>query len=272
MRETVFQLVPIGVVYSPVADRRMMPPEGVEAEIEVFPEFADGLLRIEENTHIWVLGWFPDADRTRLELVRPEYEATRRRRGVFGLRSVARPNPIALTATRLVAVQDRRLRVERLDFVDGTPVIDIKRYSPSWDCIFSARSSRDRYLVDLGSAERLAEWELEARHFHGEHCVWVTVGARLIQHLAVQFGVYPKDDRLRVTVSISGEFAHLADALQGLTGATFGNGRLMVTTDPLLQFAWNGRCVTYHVRGAVTDDPNLVRNLPLEQLVAIGEC
>jgi len=246
-----------------------MPPVGVEAEIEIFPEFAEGLLRIEENTHIWVLGWFQDADRARLELVRPEYEPARRRRGVFGLRSVARPNPIALTATRLLSVEGRRLRVARLDFVDGTPIIDLKRYSPSWDCIFAARSSRDRYLIDLASPERYAEYEMEATNFHGEECVWVALAARLVQFLAVSWNIRPKDDRLMVTVSNAGELCHLADALQALTGATLGNGRLVVTGEPIVRFSWETRRVT--VRPKVTNDMALtvVRTMPLEYLVEV---
>ncbi|MCX2727577.1 tRNA (N6-threonylcarbamoyladenosine(37)-N6)-methyltransferase TrmO [Thermomicrobium sp. 4228-Ro] len=269
MTQTAFQLVPIGIVHSPIADRRMMPPEGVEAEIEVFPEFAEGLLRIEENTHIWVLGWFHDADRARLELVRPEYEPARRRRGVFGLRSVARPNPIALTATRLLSVEGRRLRVARLDFVDGTPVIDLKRYSPSWDCIFAARSSRDRYLIDLASPERLAEYEMEAANFHGEQCVWVALAARLVQYLALSWNVRPKDDRLMVTVSLADELRHLADALQALTGATFGNGRLAVTGESVVRFSLENQQLS--VRPKVPSDMGLatVRTMPLEHLVVV---
>jgi len=265
--EAAFRLVPIGIVHSSIADRRLMPPDGVEAEIEIFPEFAEGLLRIEENTHIWVLGWFVDADRQRLELVRPEYEPARRRRGVFGLRSVARPNPIALTATRLLEVDGRRLRVERLDFVDGTPIVDLKRYSPSWDCIFAARSSRDRYLVDFASPERLAEYETEAANFHGERCSWVVLAARLVHHVAATWQVRPKDERLCVTVSVDDALRHLADALQALTGATFGNGRLSVTWEPMVRFDWAGRSWSVMPKLPLEADPAAVRTMPLDALV-----
>ncbi|MCM8745028.1 tRNA (N6-threonylcarbamoyladenosine(37)-N6)-methyltransferase TrmO [Thermomicrobium sp. CFH 73360] len=261
-----FEVVPIGVVHSPVADRRLMPPGGVQAEIEVYPEFADGLLRIEENSHIWVLGWFVDADRERLQLVRPEYEPPRRRRGVFGLRSVARPNPIALTATRLLAVEGTRLRVAPLDFIDGTLVVDLKRYSPSWDCIFSARSSRDRYLIDLASAERLAEYELEAMNFHGELCPWVVTGARLIQYVSVSWQVRPKDAELAVTVSVRPELCHLADVLQALTGATFASGRLLVSGEEAIAFHWRERTLVVVPRALPSTEFTKLRTLPLEDL------
>ncbi|MCB1407120.1 MAG: tRNA (N6-threonylcarbamoyladenosine(37)-N6)-methyltransferase TrmO [Rhodobacteraceae bacterium] len=47
-------------------------------------------------------------------------------RGVFALRSPVRPNPVALSTVRLVAVQGARLIVRGLEAVDGTPLLDIK--------------------------------------------------------------------------------------------------------------------------------------------------
>jgi len=67
------------------------------------------------------------------------YGATR---GVFALRSPARPNPIALSAVRLLAVErsspgsgcgGARLLVQGLDCLDGTPLLDIKPYFASTD-------------------------------------------------------------------------------------------------------------------------------------------
>ncbi len=236
-----YDVYPIGVVHSRIADRRMMPAQGITAEIEVFPEFQDGLLRIEENSHIWVIGWLHEGDRHRLQLVRPEYEPARRRRGVFGLRSVARPNLLSLSACRLLAVEGNRLVVDPLELIDGTPVLDIKRYSVSWDCIFSARSSRDRYLIDLTGPERLAEFEREAANFHGERCAWVVAGARLIQHLYELWGVRPKDEELVLTVGLDPEVLHLADALQALTGATLGTGRLWARPGKFVAFEYGER-------------------------------
>jgi tRNA-Thr(GGU) m(6)t(6)A37 methyltransferase TsaA len=259
---------PIGVVHSPVADRRLMPPDGVTAEIEVLPEFQDGLLRIEENTHIWVIGWLHEGDRHRLQLVRPEYEPARRRRGVFGLRSVARPNLLSLSACRLLKADGNRLLVDSLELIDGTPVLDIKRYSVSWDCLFSARSSRDRYLVDLASPERLAEFEREAANFHGERCVAVVAGARLIQHLYQLWQVRPKDDDLILTVGLHRDIAHLADVLQALTAATFGSGRLRMQQGRFVSFDYRERSVTLSP-ASWPADPYQLRDRPITELFTI---
>jgi tRNA (adenine37-N6)-methyltransferase len=46
--------------------------------------------------------------------------------GTFALRSPVRPNPIATSIVRLMAIEPSGLIVRGLDCVDGTPLIDIK--------------------------------------------------------------------------------------------------------------------------------------------------
>jgi tRNA-Thr(GGU) m(6)t(6)A37 methyltransferase TsaA len=46
--------------------------------------------------------------------------------GIFAQRGKNRPNRIGSTICRLVGVEGRTLRVQALDAIDGTPVIDIK--------------------------------------------------------------------------------------------------------------------------------------------------
>jgi tRNA (Thr-GGU) A37 N-methylase len=49
-------------------------------------------------------------------------------RGVFALRSPARPNPIALSVAELIRIDGRTLEVRGLDCLDGTPLLDLKPY------------------------------------------------------------------------------------------------------------------------------------------------
>jgi tRNA (Thr-GGU) A37 N-methylase len=46
--------------------------------------------------------------------------------GIFAQRGKNRPNRIGVTVCRIVGVSGRRLEVEGLDAIDGTPVLDIK--------------------------------------------------------------------------------------------------------------------------------------------------
>jgi len=59
--------------------------------------------------------------------------------GVFATRSPFRPNNLGLSAVKLVSIEQSpgmvSLIIEGGDFVDGTPVIDIKPYIPYTDAI-----------------------------------------------------------------------------------------------------------------------------------------
>ncbi len=58
-------------------------------------------------------------------------------KGVFSLRSPARPNPIGLHVAKLIAldIDTGRIDLDAIDVLDGTPVIDIKPYYASVDAV-----------------------------------------------------------------------------------------------------------------------------------------
>lgn len=97
---------------------------GAICTLEINDEFADGLLGLEKHEYIQVLYWLHEAKRNLLRLPRGEDGSDV---GVFALRSPTRPNPIASSVVKLVAVEGNTVRVEGLDCVDGTPLLDIKR-------------------------------------------------------------------------------------------------------------------------------------------------
>ncbi len=57
--------------------------------------------------------------------------------GVFSTRSPHRPNPLGLSLVKLERIETKgkeaHLHVSGHDFVDGTPLLDIKPYVPSYD-------------------------------------------------------------------------------------------------------------------------------------------
>lgn len=213
-------LKPMGVVHSSVKDTDKMPVEGVPARIEVFVEFSDGLKDMESNTHVIILGWFHRADREKLQVTHGDKPT----RGVFGLRSQDRPNPVGLNMARLISVKGRELYLDRLDMIDGTPVIDLKRYSPGWDSIFSARTSRDLlYPEGRAASPFIRDMLVEAVNFHGEYCRGAALGTRILFHSMDTWKIGKKDPDLLIQW---GEDGCINDALQALTGATHGNDRL----------------------------------------------
>ncbi len=88
-------------------------------------------------SHLWVLAWLDRAGGFAPK-VRPPRSQTKR--GVLATRSPHRPNPIGLSAVRLLGVQGLTLTVSGLDLMDGTPILDLKPYVPYADRIPEANS------------------------------------------------------------------------------------------------------------------------------------
>lgn len=89
---------------------------------------------IESFSHLLVLYW---AHRVRPEgrslikahpMGRKDFPLV----GIFATCSPARPNPVCVTTVRLLERKRNVLIVEGLDAVDGTPLVDIKPYVPSY--------------------------------------------------------------------------------------------------------------------------------------------
>ncbi|MBA3005294.1 MAG: SAM-dependent methyltransferase [Proteobacteria bacterium] len=73
---------------------------------------------------IGVLFWLHEASRDILK-VYPRGEKSKGLRGVFATRSPVRPNPIAISELKVLAIQGNYLEVSGLDILDGTPIVDI---------------------------------------------------------------------------------------------------------------------------------------------------
>lgn len=125
-----YVLRPIGRVQSPLLDRAAapnQPDEGAPAAWLTFdPSVAAALSDLHVGDEILILTWLDRADREVLA-VHPRGDTTRPLTGVFSTRAPDRPNPIGLhRATVLERDAPLRLRVDHLEALDGTPVIDVK--------------------------------------------------------------------------------------------------------------------------------------------------
>ncbi len=131
-----FEVIPIGMIHSPYKIPKDAPRQGrfsdEESVIEIYEPFVSGLRDVERENHLIVLYWLDRANRTALTATPPH---TGIEHGVFVTRSPHRPNPIGLSVVDLVRRDNNKLVVRRLDALDGTPVVDIKCYSPGLDCL-----------------------------------------------------------------------------------------------------------------------------------------
>ena len=131
-----FTIRPIGYVRSPYKEKKDAPRQGrlsdMVSEIVIDEKYLSGLDDVEKKSHLIILSWFDRADRTMLRATPPHDPVEH---GVFATRSPNRPNPVAFSVVDLIEREGNVLRVRGLDALDGTPVVDIKPYSPEIDCV-----------------------------------------------------------------------------------------------------------------------------------------
>ena len=131
------ELEPIGWVVSAERDLARQDWSRERSEIRLVAGLGDALLGLDGYSHVIVVGWL---DRVPQELRsrRRAYPAGDERlplQGALALRGGARPNSIAVTVCRLLGIDGDVLRLEGLDLVDGTPVLDVKPYVPHYDAV-----------------------------------------------------------------------------------------------------------------------------------------
>ena len=126
----------IGRIHTPWKERKDCPKNARESEaictIELDEKWAPALKDLASCSHIVVLYWMDKAPRNIVLQVPKHYGV---QRGTFALRSPARPNPIAMSAVRLVGIEGGTLKVVGLDCLDGTPLLDLKPYFASTDSV-----------------------------------------------------------------------------------------------------------------------------------------
>lgn len=140
------ELQPIGWVRSPYHRRFGTPQQAsafdsdAEAVLELDPARIprEALADLEGIERLWVISWL-DRGQGWAPQVRPP-RGQKKKRGVFATRSPDRPNPLGLSAVRLIRVDDRNLHVQGIDLLDGTPILDLKPYIPYADVFTGSKA------------------------------------------------------------------------------------------------------------------------------------
>lgn len=154
---------PIGIIHSPFRDREGMPIQPAGAQeipgwIEINDNYTEGLRNLEGFSHIILLYHFHLSNGYDLEPI-PFLDKVKR--GVFATRVPRRPNSIGLSVVRLVGVKGRLIKIENIDVVDGTPLLDMKPYVPAFDAISDATSGwvkgKEERLRDIRADDRFSK-------------------------------------------------------------------------------------------------------------------
>jgi len=148
-----FDFEAIGTIHSPFKEKFGIPRQaGLLPEITSVLILEDPFAKseawvgLQDFSHLWILTLFhAHLDREWKPSVRPPRLGGNERLGVFATRSPYRPNPIGLSAVELKGIEregkQALLFLAGGDFLDGTPVLDIKPYIAYADALPDARSS-----------------------------------------------------------------------------------------------------------------------------------
>jgi tRNA-Thr(GGU) m(6)t(6)A37 methyltransferase TsaA len=132
----------IGIIHSPhqkLSDIPIQPvfSDGIKGTVEVDPEFAGGLMDLDEFSYIYLFYYFHQSQKTFL-YVKPYL--SEQEHGIFATRSPHRPNKLGMSLVRLTGIEGNILHVNDIDILDGTPLIDIKPYIRRFDSRENVRS------------------------------------------------------------------------------------------------------------------------------------
>ena len=140
-----YPIEPIAVIRTPFKEKFTTPRQpglapSIFAKIEFFPGFVtpEAVRELSGFSHLWLIFLFhQNSGKGWKSTVRPPRLGGNQRVGVYASRSPFRPNPIGLSAVKLIDIINKKgqvsLQIQGADLIDETPLIDIKPYIPYSD-------------------------------------------------------------------------------------------------------------------------------------------
>nr|BDT29528.1 tRNA (N6-threonylcarbamoyladenosine(37)-N6)-methyltransferase TrmO [Bacteriovorax sp. HI3] len=126
----------IARIHSPYKEKFSIPRQpgltSIESTIELLSPFnrTEALMGLEGFSHLWVIFEFHEVKATDESslTVRPPRLGGNTKQGVFATRSPFRPNNIGLSLVKIERIEGTKIVVSGGDFLDQTPVYDLKPY------------------------------------------------------------------------------------------------------------------------------------------------
>jgi len=132
---TEFIMKPIGVIHTPFKEILGTPIQASRStafgEIEVFPEYEAGLESVDGLSHLILIYIFHEALNSIDLMAKPFLDD--KAHGIFATRFYSRPNLIGISVVQLLQRAGLLLKIQSVDMLDGTPLLDIKPYVPEFD-------------------------------------------------------------------------------------------------------------------------------------------
>ncbi len=199
--------------------------------IEIFKDYADALLGIEENEYIDIIFHFHKSEH---KLQTNTSSSPDVLRGVFATRSPKRPNLIGVTNVKLLKRKGNVLIVKGLDAVNGTPVLDIKNsdtslFADEYDNnTIHQDKLKNNPRIDIRNnifANRTDILMIKAAQMHGHYCPGLAMGVMAAVHAMNKMEA--DSDGMEDLLAITETNNCFSDGIQFVTGCTFGNNSLI---------------------------------------------
>ncbi len=139
LMDGMFELTPIGVVHTGLKDEELFQAGTVEGKIEVFQDFVEGLDLLDGFSHLILITFLNKVSAEARRTLKIRFRHLQRAGlpldvlpevGVFASDSPHRRNPLGISIVKTLKFDPPFIHVRGLDLYDGTPVIDIKPYTP----------------------------------------------------------------------------------------------------------------------------------------------
>ena len=149
--DNVIKIKPIGIIHSPFKTKEECPRQGNKtiSKIEIFNEYVKGLKDVDGFSHLHVFYWMHKSKDYSLSVMTPWDDKPH---GLFAVRTSNRPNPLGYSVAELVEIKNNILVVKGLDAMDGTPVVDIKRYISEIDM---KKDTKEGWIKNKYSSRKL---------------------------------------------------------------------------------------------------------------------
>lgn len=134
----VIKIKPLGKAKNSVEKPTLPGWKDVVSEIVIDKRYVKGLDGIEDYSHVILVYWMDKEKECHLKH-HPQGREDIPFVGIFACRCPQRPNRIAISTVKLVERKGNVLVVKGLDIVNGTPILDIKPYTPQYDKVEEAK-------------------------------------------------------------------------------------------------------------------------------------
>jgi tRNA-Thr(GGU) m(6)t(6)A37 methyltransferase TsaA len=137
-KDGVIKIKPLGISTNSITKPILPGWKNVVTKIVIDKTYAKGLDGIEDYSHIIVVYWMDQEKECHFKH-HPQGRGDIPFIGIFACRCPQRPNRIAISTVELVGRKRNSIIVKGLDIVNGTPILDIKPYTPQYDEVKNAK-------------------------------------------------------------------------------------------------------------------------------------